>query len=107
MGVMHLVQEGKLNLDVNVNDYLKSWKVPDNKFTRAKPVTLRELLSHSAGTTVHGFPGYDVGLELPTLVEILERRSPANSPPVVVNMLPGSKWRYSGGGYEIVQQGEG
>jgi CubicO group peptidase (beta-lactamase class C family) len=104
MGVMHLVQEGKLNLDVNVNDYLKSWKVPDNEFTRAKPVTVRELLNHSAGTTVHGFPGYDVGLERPTLVEILEGRSPANSPPIVVNMLPGSKWRYSGGGYEIMQQ---
>ena len=49
MAVMHLVQEGKLNLDANVNDYLKQWRVPDNQFTRIKPVTLRELLTHSAG----------------------------------------------------------
>ena len=104
MGVMHLVQQGKLNLDTNVNDVLKSWKVPDNEFTRAKPVTLRELLTHSAGTNVHGFFGYNVRVERPSVVQVLKGVAPANSPPVVVERAPGSKWQYSGGGIEIVHQ---
>jgi CubicO group peptidase (beta-lactamase class C family) len=104
MGVMSLVQQGKLSLDTNVNDVLKSWKVPDNEFTRVKPVTLRELLTHSAGTNVHGFFGYNVRIERPSVVQVLKGVAPANSPPVVVEYVPGSKWQYSGGGIEIVQQ---
>ena len=104
MGVMHLVQQGKLNLDTNVNEVLKSWKVPDNEFTRVKPVTLRELLTHSAGTNVHGFSGYNVRVERPSVVQVLKGVAPANSPPVIVERVPGSKWQYSGGGIEIVHQ---
>lgn len=104
MGVMHLVQEGKLSLDANVNDVLKSWKVPDNQFTRQKPVTLRELLTHGAGTNIHGFIGYNVGIERPSVLQVLEGVPPANTPPVTVEAVPGSEWRYSGGGYEIINQ---
>jgi CubicO group peptidase (beta-lactamase class C family) len=57
MGVMYLVHDGKVRLDGNVNDQLTSWKIPDNQFTASRYVTLRELLSHSAMTSVHGFPG--------------------------------------------------
>ncbi len=56
-GALYLVEHGKLSLDANVNEYLKTWKVPDNEFTTTQKVTLRRLLSHSAGLTVHGFPG--------------------------------------------------
>jgi CubicO group peptidase (beta-lactamase class C family) len=101
---MHLVQEGKLTLDGNVNDTLESWKVPDNQFTRAKPVTLRELLTHSAGTNVHGFFGYNVRIEWPTVVQVLRGVAPANSPPIEVGDVPGRSWRYSGGGFEIINQ---
>ncbi|MGO9450860.1 MAG: serine hydrolase [Candidatus Binataceae bacterium] len=104
MGVMRLVQDGKLALDANVNNQLRSWKVRDNEFTRSRPVTLRELLSHSAMTSVHGFPGYDLGAPLPTLVQVLDGAEPANSSVVRVEGIPGSGWRYSGGGYEIIQQ---
>jgi CubicO group peptidase (beta-lactamase class C family) len=104
IGAMHLVQEGKLSLDTNVNYVLKSWKLPDNEFTRTKAVTLRELLTHSAGTNVHGFFGYNVRVELPTVVQVLRGVAPANSPPIVVENVPGSMWRYSGGGFEIVNQ---
>ena len=55
---LKLVQDGVLDLDRDVNEYLKSWKVPDNEFTREEKVTLRRLLSHSAGLSVHGFRGY-------------------------------------------------
>ena len=57
LAVLRLVEQGKLNLDVDVNEYLRSWKIPANRFTEQRKVTLRELLSHTAGATVHGFVG--------------------------------------------------
>jgi CubicO group peptidase (beta-lactamase class C family) len=103
LAAMRLVQEGRLQLDDNVNDKLRSWKVPDNAFTTHEKVTLRRLLSHSAGLSVHGFPGYAVGAPLPTLVQVLNGEKPANTAPVRVVMVPGTKFEYSGGGTTIVQ----
>ena len=102
--MLHLVQEGKLGLDADVNQYLKTWQVPSNSLTQSAPVTLRELLSHTAGVTVHGFPGYAAGQPIPSLVDILNGIPPANSPPIRVDSVPGRTWRYSGGGYVIVEQ---
>lgn len=101
---LHFVEESRIDLDRNVNDYLKSWKVPDNDFTREQKVTLRRILSHSAGLTVHGFPGYEVGKPLPTLVQVLNGAKPANTEPIRVDTVPGTKWRYAGGGYVVMQQ---
>lgn len=101
---LHFVEAGKIDLDRNVNDYLKSWKIPDNQFTREQKVTLRRILSHSAGITVHGFPGYEAGKPVPTLVEVLNGEKPANTEPIRVDTIPGTKWRYSGGGYTVMQQ---
>ena len=81
-----------------------TWKVPENEFTREKKVTLRGLLSHTAGLTVHGFPGYATDDPVPTLVQILDGAKPANTSPIRVDFVPGSKWRYSGGGYTVMQQ---
>jgi CubicO group peptidase (beta-lactamase class C family) len=103
MAALHYVEAGKWTLDENINDKLISWKVPDNPLTKEQPVTLRRLLSHSAGTTVHGFPGYAVGEPVPTLVQLLDGEKPANTAPVRVDIVPGSKMRYSGGGTTIVQ----
>jgi CubicO group peptidase (beta-lactamase class C family) len=104
MGALRLVQEGKMELDRDINLYLKSWKLPENELTRKEKVTLRRLLSHSGGTTVHGFRGYAPGEDVPTLVQILDGQEPANSPAIRVDVVPGSQWRYSGGGTTIVQQ---
>ena len=101
---LHFVEEGKIELDRNVNDYLKSWKVPENDFTREQKVTLRRILSHSAGLTVHGFPGYEPGKPVPTLVQVLSGEKPANTEPIRVDIVPGTKWRYAGGGYVVMQQ---
>lgn len=101
---LRLVEEGKLDLNENVNDKLKSWKVPTNQFTEKTKVTLRELLSHTAGMTVHGFPGYSAGVPVPTLVHVLDGVSPANTPAIRVDVEPGTIWRYSGGGYTVMQQ---
>src|SRR5580704_7721192 len=80
-GALHLVQEGKLSLDADVNTELRTWKVPENEFTKKKKVTLRGILSHSAGLTVHGFGGYPSDATIPTLVQVLNGVKPANSSP--------------------------
>ena len=98
-----LVEKGKLSLDENVNEKLKTWKVPDNEFTKDQKVTLRRLMSHTAGLTVHGFPGYDVDAPLPSIVQILDGEKPANTAPVRVDFVPGTQERYSGGGVTIEQ----
>jgi CubicO group peptidase (beta-lactamase class C family) len=104
LGALLLVEQGKLSEDEDINLLLRNWKLPENQYTAGHPVTLRELLSHSAGTTVGGFPGYPRSAQLPTLVQILDGVPPANTPPVRVDKQPGAGWRYSGGGYMIVQQ---
>jgi CubicO group peptidase (beta-lactamase class C family) len=97
LAVMRLVEDGKLNLDEDVNRYLKSWKVPANGDWQPR-ITLRQILSHSAGLTVHGFPGYRTTEKIPSIVEILSGEPPSNTPRVEVNLLPGLQARYSGGG---------
>jgi len=103
-GALYLVEHGKLSLDEDVNQKLKTWKVPENEFTKTQKVTLRRLMSHTAGLTVHGFPGYAVGDRVPTLVEIFNGEKPANTAPIRVDLSPGTKVRYSGGGVTIEQQ---
>ncbi|HVG30718.1 MAG TPA: serine hydrolase [Pyrinomonadaceae bacterium] len=104
LAALRLVQEGKLSLDEDVNARLVSWKLPENEFTKEKKVTLRRLLTHSAGLTVHGFPGYAEGATVPTLVQVLNGEKPANTAAIRVDTVPGTLWRYSGGGYTIMQQ---
>src|SRR5262249_41749020 len=76
---------------------------PENEFTALRKVTLRQLLSHSAGLPVHGFGGYSVGTPLPTTAQILNGEPPANSMPVRVTLVPGTVLEYSGGGYVLTQ----
>ena len=105
MASLALVEQGRLSLDENVNSKLTSWHLPDNEFTRSEKVTLRRILSHSAGLTVHGFPGYGANEQVPTLIQILDgQKPPANTDPIRVDILPGKQLRYSGGGYTVLQQ---
>jgi CubicO group peptidase (beta-lactamase class C family) len=104
MAALRLVQEGKFELDQDVNDLIQSWKIPESILTFDEKVTLRRLLSHTAGMTVHGFDGYPIGEEIPTILEILDGKPPANSAPIRVDLVPGSRYQYSGGGYIVVQQ---
>lgn len=103
IAALRLVENGVLDLDEDVNARLRSWRVPENEFTATEKVTLRRLLSHSAGTTVHGFPGYAAGAAVPTTVQVLDGAAPANTRPVRVDTVPGSRSRYSGGGLTIAQ----
>ena len=78
--------------------------MPQNELTRGAPVTLRGLLTHGAGLTVRGFPGYTAGETVPTLLQVLDGSGPANSAPIRVEAVPGSRYSYSGGGYVVLQQ---
>jgi CubicO group peptidase (beta-lactamase class C family) len=100
---MKKVEEGKIRLDEDINAKLKSWKLPDNDLTAKKKVTLGNLLSHTGGLTVHGFPGYEAGAKIPTLPQILDGTPPANTAAVRVDLEPGTRFRYSGGGTTIAQ----
>jgi CubicO group peptidase (beta-lactamase class C family) len=104
VAALRLARQGRLDLDRDVNAQLTSWRVPESALTRGgHPVTLRGLLSMTGGVGVAGYLGYAPGAPLPTLAEILDGTPPANSPPVRVQYVPGTRYAYSGGGYEIVQ----
>lgn len=101
--VLRVAQEKGLDLDAPVNGYLKSWRIPKHEWSESQPVTLRHLLSHTGGTTVHGFSGYQHGAPFPSTTQILSGQSPSNSPRVFVDKTPGASFRYSGGGTVITQ----
>lgn len=103
-GALQIVERQQLSLDEDVNKRLGSWKVPENSYTQDEKVTLRRILCHTAGLTVHGFNGYDLDEPIPILVQILNGEPPANNLPIRVDSVPGTRWRYSGGGTMIAQQ---
>ncbi|MGZ3378185.1 MAG: serine hydrolase domain-containing protein [Phenylobacterium sp.] len=100
---LRLVEQGKLGLDEDVNTRLKAWRVPPSPYTADQKVTLRRLLSHTAGMTVSGFPGYPAGTPVPTLVQILNGTPPSNTPAIQSYEAPGGAYAYSGGGFTIAQ----
>lgn len=101
--MLRLVDRGLLDLDADVNSKLTSWRLPRN--SEWQPVvTLRHLVSHSAGLTTSGFPGYKRSAQIPTAVEILNGAHPANTFGVRVDAVPGTQFRYSGGGTLVMQQ---
>lgn len=104
MTALALVDRRVFDLDRDVGEYLVSWQLPRSKLAEGMPVTLEQILNHSAGLTVHGFGGYAPGMPLPTLRQMLDGESPCNSGPVLVREKPGTVWRYSGGGYLVAQQ---
>ncbi|MBX2954830.1 MAG: serine hydrolase [Cyclobacteriaceae bacterium] len=103
VGVLKLAQNGKVNLDADINTYLNTWKFPYDSAKGKKIITLRNILSHTAGTSVHGFRGYAAGEEIPGITQILNGEKPANSQPVRSLFDAGTKYQYSGGGTTIAQ----
>lgn len=101
---LRLVETGRLDLDRDINTYLTSWQLPATPSVARTPVvTLRMLMSHTAGLTVHGFPDYEPGERLPTLLDTLEGRPPAQNAAVRLEREPGLLSDYSGGGITIEQ----
>lgn len=102
LAALKLVQEGKVDLDTDINTYLKGWKVPESPFTETEKVTLRRLLTHTAGMTVHGFPGYQQKDTFPTIEQVLNGEG--NTPKIYVDTFPDAIWRYAGGGYTVMEK---
>jgi len=104
VGVLKLVQDHKLDLYKDINEYLRSWKFPYDSLSNGKKITLANLLSHTGGLSVYGgFPGYNSNGKIPSVPEILDGAAPANTPPVRSLFEPGQGFQYSGGGTIISQ----
>lgn len=101
VGILALAEAGDIDLDLDVNEQLRSWRLPASEHTRGQPVTPRHLLSHTGGLTVPGFPGYAHGTVLPNVVDVLS--GGGNTPAVESFALPGSTSQYSGGGSTMLQ----
>ncbi|MCG5469560.1 beta-lactamase family protein [Micromonospora sp. LAH09] len=101
-GALLLVQDGVLELDADVDEYLTSWHLRDR--AGQKPaVTVRQLLAHTAGLSDTWYRGYAEG-RTPSLLQLLEGSGSTNTPPVRSTLLPGSRFRYSGSHYSVLQQ---
>jgi CubicO group peptidase (beta-lactamase class C family) len=103
MGILKLVQMGKLNPEADINNYLISWKFPYDSLSKNKKISTYNLLSHSAGLDIHGFPGYERTDTFPAIQQILDGKRPANTKAVRSLYEPGIKVEYSGGGTTISQ----
>ena len=105
MGALHLVEEGKLNLDEDVNLKLVSWTIPENEFTKQSKVTLRRLLNHTSGFGLGGGAGktWNPNEPFPTLVQALNGTPPAEGQPARVEFVPNCRWAYSSTGYAVAQ----
>ena len=103
VGVLKLVQDGKIDLSLDINTYLTTWKFPYDDLSKGKKITIANLLSHTGGLSVHGFRGYGPYEPLPTVVDILDGKSPANSDAVRSMFEPGLRFQYAGGGTTITQ----
>jgi CubicO group peptidase (beta-lactamase class C family) len=103
VGLVKLAQDGKIDLTSDINTYLTKWKFPYDDLSKGKKITITNLLSHTAGLSVHGFRGYGPYEPIPTIVEILDGVSPANSDPVRSKFEPGVAVQYSGGGTTVTQ----
>jgi len=102
-GALRLVADSVLALDADIGGYLATWQLPADGGWRPR-VTLRQLLAHTAGLSYNWFRGYDTGESAPSLLQTLRGEAPANTPPVRPSLLPGSRFRYSGSHYAVLQQ---
>lgn len=100
MTVMKEYQDGNLDIDRDVNNYLERWKMPvhSNSF-----ITLKQLLSHTSGVANMVFPVYEKGEKIPTVTEALDGKAPSKNRSVTVANAPG-QYLYSSAGYAVIQQ---
>ena len=103
MGILKLVEQGKLDPEADINNYLAGWKFPYDSLSKNKKISVNNLLSHTAGLSIHGFPGYKRTDVLPSVPQILDGEKPANTKAVRSLFEPGKQFKYSGGGTTITQ----
>jgi CubicO group peptidase (beta-lactamase class C family) len=100
-GVLRLVESGRIGLDEPIVGHLRRWRPPASPFD-ADGLTVRRLLSHTAGLSVHGYVGQRADRPLPSIVASLSGKT-GDGFPVELLEAPGQRWLYSGGGYSLAQ----
>ena len=104
MATLKAAQDGLFGLDDDINTILRSWRLNGGEFTRTRPVTPRTLTSHVSGLgDAFGYPGYNPGTPLPTMVQLLEGHAPSNTGPIFMEREPWTAFEYSGGGVTLMQ----
>jgi CubicO group peptidase (beta-lactamase class C family) len=98
-----LEEKGLINLKDPVSTYLKRWQLPKSDYLKDININFEHLLSHTAGTTQHGFTDFYKGDTIPTLVQSLKGQLPRYDKEIAIQWKPGTHWSYSGGGYVIAQ----
>jgi len=113
LATLNLAKDGLLNINKPVNQYIKHWKIPNYKASDTNPILIKQLINHTSGLSVHGFAGYQTKEMVPSLIEVLNGASileqvfslkNVNSAPIEVIDTPGEQYKYSGGGYSVLQQ---
>ncbi|GAB6057250.1 hypothetical protein JCM31598_03670 [Desulfonatronum parangueonense] len=100
--VLRLAEQGLLDLDEPVSRYLTRWHLPESEFDPGM-VTLRRILSHTAGLSVSGYMGFPPDQSVQTLEASLTSALDAGGQGVEIVLPPGEQWAYSGGGYTLMQ----
>jgi len=103
-GILHLAEQGKIDLDGDANAYLKSWKIPSGSMTGETKATPRHLMSHCAGLISLKLAGYPFGNTMPTVLDILRGQKPSDSPGVYIYKEPGTEVQHSELGYAVLHQ---
>ncbi len=103
LAAMRMHATGAIDLDQNIQEYLKDYVLPPGKQTAENPVTLRNIFSHTSGITSGGYEGYSKDLPLPSDIDILQGASGVNSPPIEVVNPPNETLAYSGGAYTLAE----
>ena len=103
LAVLSLVQDGKVDLNGDINRQLTSWQIPENEFTRQETVTPLLLMNHSGGAMFSPAIGY-LADNFPTNLQVLNGESPSQTKAVVIDKIPGTGFQYSNAGYSVLQQ---
>jgi CubicO group peptidase (beta-lactamase class C family) len=101
---LKMAEQQQVDLNNDIRPQLASWRLPESEFMTADGMNLRMLLSHTAGLNIHGFADYQPGEALPNVLQTLNGEHPAKNEALTLVSRPGERYRYSGGGYTLVQQ---
>jgi CubicO group peptidase (beta-lactamase class C family) len=104
IAIIKWAADNQIALDSDVNQLLRSWYLPENGLAEQHKASIENILRHSAGINVPGFPGYNRNTTLPTLDQILNGSSLTKTDAIKLITEPTTQWKYSGGGYTVLQK---
>lgn len=102
LALLHHAEAAAFDLDADIRPVLQSWSLPAGADS-GSTITLRQLLSHTAGIRAGGFIGYERGEPIPSTLQILNGADPALNSPAVADRRPGEAVEYSGLGYTMIE----